>query len=106
MHKITMTAETAWIKTERTTDRTGQKLSEAQIEKEKASPLMGSVAVSLYSNLGGALMQVKLPVFKGRYGLNIGDPQSGASIGETFVEAAKELALRAWKSGKEEKVEL
>ena len=100
MHKITMTATTAWIKTERTTDRTGQKLSAAQIEKEKASPLVGSVAVSLHSSELGALAQIKFPIFNGRYGLNVGDSGRDGSLADHLVEAAKGAALAAWKGRK------
>lgn len=93
MHKLKMTATKAWVNIPRTTDSTGKLLAEP-----KTSPLAGKIAIELWTDRM-ALAELELPVFIGKRGIEIGDPDRGTHLGDALIEPAKTLALKAWQHG-------
>lgn len=92
MHKLKMTARKIWINTPRTVDSTGKRLDEP---KTSPSPLAGKVAIEIWTDRM-ALVQIELPVFIGKRGIEIGNPDRGVRLGDALIEAATQLALKAW----------
>lgn len=90
MHKLKMTAKKIWINTPRTVDSTGKRLDEP-----KTSPLAGKVAIEIWTDRM-AIVQIELPVFIGKSGIEIGNPDRGVRLGDALIEAATQLALKAW----------
>lgn len=101
MHKLKMTARKIWINTPRTTDNTGKLLSKEEQEARRSSRLKGKVAIEIWTDRL-ALVRVELPIFAGREGLAVGQPDRGTMFGDSLQEAIQQLALRAWNDGKAE----